>query len=58
MEMEKEKSSCGLWFSLPDVKVSLKQLSEIFLKNSYPWKFMSLEKHLLPNFTVAFVDIF
>ena len=39
----KEKLSCNLWFSLPEMKVTLKQLSEIILKNSCPHKFMSLK---------------
>ena len=36
MEDMKEKISCDLWFSLPDKKAALKQLSEIVLKNSCP----------------------
>ena len=38
MEMKsmKEKISCDLWFSLPDIKVNLKQMSE---------KFMSVKIH-------------
>ena len=36
MENMEEKLSCDLWFSLPDMKVTLKQLSETVLKNSRP----------------------
>ena len=38
MENMKEKLSCDLWFSLPEIKVTLKQLSETVLK-----KFMSVQ---------------
>ena len=30
------RKSCDLWFSLLDMKVTLKQLSEIVLRNSCP----------------------
>ena len=36
MENKKKKVSCDLQFSLPDVKVTLKQLSETVLKNLCP----------------------
>ena len=36
MQNVKEKLSCDLWFSLPDMKVTLKQLSETFLKYPCP----------------------
>ena len=29
------RKSCNLWFSLSDMKVTLKQLSEMVLKSSY-----------------------
>ena len=59
MEMRnmKEKILCDLWFSLPDMKVILKQLSEMFLKNSCLWKFMSLKKHLWLNPSMTFLYI-
>ena len=36
MEKMKEKLSRDLWFSVPDMKVTLKQLSETVLKNLCP----------------------
>ena len=44
MENEKEKLSFDSWFSQPDMKITLKQLSEMVLKNSCLQKFMSSEK--------------
>ena len=65
MEMEnmKEKLSFDLWLSLLDMKATLKHG---FMPKATVWndseKFMFvkihvLKKHMLPNFTVAFVDI-
>ena len=45
MEILKEKISCNLWFSLPDMKVTLiSQLSE---------KFMSVKIHIFKNASVV-----
>ena len=48
MENMKKKISSDLWFSLPDMKVTLKQLSEMVLK-----KFMSVKIHALKKASVA-----
>ena len=32
----KEKLPCDLWFSLPDMTVTLKQLPETVVKTSFP----------------------
>ena len=53
----KEKLSCDLWLSLPDMKVTQKQMSWTVLKNLLSVKKYGL-KNLLPDFTVTFRDIF
>ena len=53
----KEKLSCDLWLSLPDMKVTQKQMSWTVLKNLLSVKKYGL-KDLLPDFTVTFRDIF
>ena len=57
MENIEEKLSCDFWFSPTEMKVTLKQLPEAVLKISYPWNSISLKKDMLPNSTMAFVDI-
>ena len=47
------KISSDLWFSLSDIKVNLKQLSEKFMSE----KFLTLKEHMLPNSIEAFLDI-
>ena len=53
----KEKLSCDLWLSLPNMKVTQKQMSWTVLKNLLSVKKYGL-KNLLPDFTVTFRDIF
>ena len=58
MEMENmKKKSCNLWFSLPDMKVNLKQLSETALKKVMSEtalkKVMSVKTNFLKKASVA-----
>ena len=44
MENMKEKQSCHFLFSLPDMKVTLKQLSEVVLETSILKFFKHIER--------------